>query len=79
MQSITLYPNPTSDIINIELPEVGNYAIQITDISGKIVLNSTLNNQNYITIDVSSLLENVYVVSIQNGGFEFKGKIVKID
>ena len=79
LQSITLYPNPTSDIINIELPEVGNYAIHITDISGKIVLNSTLNNQNYITIDVSSLPENVYVVSIQNGGFEFKGKIVKID
>jgi hypothetical protein len=78
-EAIYLYPNPTCDKIKIDLPEAGNYNIQITDISGKVVFSSALNNQTNISIDVSSLPANVYVVSIQNEYFDFKTKVVKID
>ncbi len=79
LPAIYLYPNPTSDKINIDFPEVSNYVIHITDISGKIVYSSTINNQNTSRIDVSNLPANVYIVSIQSEHFEYKAKVVKID
>ena len=79
LTAIYLYPNPTSDKINIDFSKVSNYVIQITDISGKIVHSSKINNQNNSIIDVSNLPANVYIVSIQNEQMEYKAKVVKID
>ena len=78
LTAIYLYPNPTSDKINIDFSKVSNYVIQITDISGKIVHSSKINNQNNSIIDVSNLPANVYIVSIQNEQMEYKAKVVKI-
>ncbi len=34
---INIYPNPTSGIINIELPAKGNWQITASDISGRVI------------------------------------------
>lgn len=40
-------------MINMELPEIGNYTIQINDIIGKTIFNLAITNQIVVSIDVS--------------------------
>lgn len=40
---ITFYPNPSSGLLKVNVPEVGNYEISIFDITGKAVFKHTLN------------------------------------
>ena len=55
---INVFPNPASDLLNIEIAENSNYII--TDASGKIVYNgvATINEK----IDVSQFDNGVYFV-----------------
>lgn len=63
ISSIELYPNPVIETLNIKgLTESG--LVQIYDISGKLVLNtSTAMNR----IDISRLPSGIYFLTLQNG------------
>ncbi|MBU2946536.1 T9SS type A sorting domain-containing protein [Zobellia uliginosa] len=61
---VTMYPNPTSDILNIE-GMVSESVIQITDMNGKQVKSITTSKSSY-PFDMSSLSEGMYVVSVRN-------------
>jgi len=58
-----LYPNPTSDIFSLNLPE-DSYQLLIFDINGKLVRksNAKANHQE----DVSDLSKGIYFVQIKN-------------
>ena len=59
INKLNIYPNPTSDILNIE----GLYSsVEIFDIFGKLVLSSGYTN----SIDVSSLANGIYTLNIIN-------------
>jgi hypothetical protein len=58
-----IFPNPTSNIINIEgLNKNENYTMQIFDVQGKLVITKTINEKE--TIDISELNKGVYVIKI---------------
>ena len=60
---IVLYPNPSSSIVNLSLPEsLGVKGITITDLQGRTVRSY---NNNVSQIDVSDLTSGMYMVSIQ--------------
>jgi hypothetical protein len=62
-QNFIIYPNPvTNGQLTIENEEFGAM-LQIFDLSGKIVLNGTLNNS---TLDVSILSSGTYIVKSGN-------------
>ncbi len=66
---LKVYPNPAKDILNVEGLLVNeNSSIAITDMLGKEVLNRSLtpalSKGEGVTIDVSSLSEGVYNLSI---------------
>jgi uncharacterized protein (TIGR02145 family) len=69
--SITIYPNPTSSIINIEQDFTN---AKVYDISGKELLKFTSK-----TIDLSELPSNIYLLRLydNNNGVLGTGKIVK--
>ena len=70
---ISLYPNPTNNIINIEgLTKNENNTIQIFDVQGKLVITKTINEKG--TIDLSELNKGVYVIKIA----EVAQRIVKM-
>ncbi len=72
-QSILLYPNPTTNLINIqsEIP-IASYIVR--DISGKTALAS-INDNN--TIDVSNLKSGLYLLSLKsNMGYDIVKKII---
>lgn len=74
--SISLYPNPTTDYINISFADVnaGEAQFQIIDITGKVikVAQAPVYAGSIQTLDVSSLKSGIYQVGISlNGSTKF--------
>jgi hypothetical protein len=67
--AILIFPNPVSDELYIFNLQNRNYNIEITDISGKIVVNSKLSNRK--SINVSDLPKGVYFLNIDNKSIKF--------
>lgn len=63
INSLKTYPNPTTDIINLEMLKEGNYTIYVFTIDGKMILTENLNS-NRMTIDLSSYERGNYIVKV---------------
>ena len=59
----SIYPNPASEVVNIEAP--ANSTVTILSIEGKVAINTVTNNVLEM-IDISSLESGNYIVSISN-------------
>jgi hypothetical protein len=68
--SISVYPNPTSSILNIDFDK--SFIGSISDLSGKKVMNFS-----NTTIDISQLSSGVYILNIISDDKYFNKKIVK--
>lgn len=62
-EEITLYPNPTSDYINITSSQPLTYVI-ISDASGKQVRSIAGNQQHILQLDLSDLQAGIYVLDL---------------
>ena len=62
---VSMYPNPSRDILTIEAPNQDVFNISIADISGK-VLFETQRPQDVFNIDVSTLSKGMYLVRINH-------------
>ncbi|HKL03229.1 MAG TPA: T9SS type A sorting domain-containing protein [Cryomorphaceae bacterium] len=67
-ERIGVYPNPTSDLIQIDLDDSygDNSVVKIFDITGKLVHQESTNGQNKIIVPVSGLSAGTYQVLIQS-------------
>lgn len=65
--SVNVYPNPTSGVLNIELSSADNAVISIFDIAGNMIISKEVNQMNS-TIDMSDVANGMYIVKVvQNG------------
>jgi aminopeptidase YwaD len=64
--TLSIYPNPSKDTINIELPDTGrkDFSFEITDLSGKSLLKAA----NEKTVNVSGLAAGAYIGVIKADG-----------
>jgi len=64
---LSLYPNPSSDILTISLGEVDltGSQVEILNIRGQLVQNTILQNNNG-KIDISGLITGMYVLRIKS-------------
>ena len=62
---LTVYPNPASDMLNINGISEGNYSI--FNILGEVIYSHVI-NQDKITIDISSLQSGKYFIQIESNG-----------
>lgn len=75
LSNINVYPNPANEILNINT----NYVIDnvvITDITGKIIENISLNTQQN-SINISDLENGIYFVKITSNNNVFVKQFVK--
>lgn len=73
LNKISLYPNPTHSVFNLEIPNEVVKQVEIYDLSGKKLLKS-----NQHQIDVSSFATGIYMVQIQTeSGKTRVSKLVK--
>jgi hypothetical protein len=65
---INLYPNPTNDVLNIDITDnaLQHVSIQISDLSGKVVLSQNVNTTDVIS--VAQLNAGMYIVHCTNDG-----------
>lgn len=73
------YPNPASAILHISIPgKTNNAAIQLKDINGKTVYTNNKTVNAVTDIDVSKLMNGIYILQISNGNNQviFTQKII---
>lgn len=77
----SVYPNPTDGIINLELPSISSYKIQISifDLNGKIIHQKAIikTGNEPERIDLSSFASGIYFIRIQTEKEEYMKKIIK--
>lgn len=75
MNKVSLYPNPTSNVLNIE--SVGTIQnIAIFNVLGQEVMNK-LTNETLVSLDVSGLNAGVYVIKTVIDGNVSSTKFIK--
>jgi len=70
--TFSIYPNPTSDIINI-LSDSFIEKTEIYDLNGKLVIESS----NKLTINISNLIKGVYFIKIYSDNNKYTQQLLK--
>lgn len=75
---LSIYPNPASDNVNIQLPEVGGkFSLAVFDLNGKQLMKREISaDSSEYTLNVSNLAPGMYLVSLFNNEGAYTGKIV---
>jgi hypothetical protein len=70
-----LAPNPAQDVLRVTLPEDLNDAdrIEVLDLSGRLVLSRSINAATTIEIDISGLMNGLYLVTTVKGAARSAG------
>jgi len=65
-QNIQVYPNPTKNMINITFGSIQykTALVEITDISGKLILSNTYHNLLTATIDLTGIPKGIYISTL---------------
>jgi hypothetical protein len=79
---ITIHPNPANDVVGIEADntDAEKIAISISDVTGRILLHSTIeNNGKHIqtTFSLKDLSAGIYLVKVTDGEHSYVSKLVK--
>jgi ELWxxDGT repeat protein len=74
LSKVSLYPNPTSNILNIKVDNQQIQSVKIFNLLGKEVMQSFIKNNS---IDVSRLSKGMYVFQIKTDKNSFSRKIIK--
>lgn len=74
--AVSIYPNPTSDFLNIETEEMGQGSISIYSVNGSLVKEEKING-THNSINVSSLRNGNYFFRISCGDIKINGNFAK--
>jgi hypothetical protein len=72
----SVYPNPTSDLLNISTNKGIIESVKLTDATGKLIHTQKINSTQG-SIHMQHLPKGVYLLTIQMDGKEFTKKIIK--
>ncbi len=81
-KDLTIFPNPSSSFITINLPEVAaqtSTQVQIFDLKGALVYSQNLvniSNSKNISLDVDFLNDGVYFIHLENGNWQHHQKMM---
>ena len=75
--NIKVYPNPTNDILYLDLPNQAEVTIKVFDVSGKLLLEQV---QASNTINTQPLQSGVYVIQVMDkkGTFVRTARFIKL-
>ncbi len=78
---ISIYPNPTADLINMNLNNLkGNVVIKVFNLRGEELDNKVINNVENISncsLDFSKYNSGTYILIIRNNGNSLSYKVIK--
>lgn len=75
--SITAYPNPVGNALNVQLDDrLKGGQLQLTDVAGKVIYNTAVNN-NEISINTTDLPKGIYLLNYTNSEYHQTLKVTK--
>lgn len=74
--SLSLYPNPTHNVLNLNADLQGHTEVMILDMNGKTVKHYVVNGLNEMRLNVSDLQSGVYFIRVSNETTNTVGKFV---
>ena len=79
LSKVAIYPNPSKGIFNIAMGTAIPTAINVYDLTGKIIYtkNDFQNNSNEIALDLSTLSSGIYFVKISSDNQSVTKRIIK--
>jgi len=72
---ISIYPNPTKDILNVDLPENEVFSVSMFTIEGKLI-SREINVMNSISISSADIAKGQYILQIENNKGTFNQKVI---
>ncbi|WP_242206541.1 T9SS type A sorting domain-containing protein [Aestuariivivens insulae] len=72
INSVSIYPNPTSNVLNFKNIQNKEYKVSVYNLIGKKVLSSQLINSSNSALDVSFLNTGIYVIHFENSKTSLK-------
>ena len=77
---LTITPNPAGDFIQFSALEMeGDVRVTVSDLSGKMMLNTKLNANNMPQLNISRLSPGIYFVQLLHENRVWTGKFQKVD
>ena len=73
INKVSIYPNPTSDVLNVSTNSNDLSELTVKDISGKIVLSQKFNTK--VTISTENYSKGVYIIDVKNNLGKISEKI----
>ncbi len=77
LASANMHPNPTSDRLNISVPDGNSFNVEVFDAIGNLVLAKAVTDANSKYIDLAPLTGGVYFVKVSNASTQSVKRIVK--
>ncbi|NME70901.1 T9SS type A sorting domain-containing protein, partial [Flammeovirga aprica] len=79
LMSVKVYPNPATGIINVEYPVlisgIENIKLTLLTLEGKVEMTEIINNGK-TSIDVSSLPQGIYILTLENNAQTIIKKVI---
>ena len=75
LNGISLYPNPTSAMVNFSLKNIEGTPVRIIDVNGRTILKTKISSDNNINIEM--LTNGVYFIQLQIENKDLSYKFVK--
>jgi hypothetical protein len=67
LSGLSIYPNPATNYIRIELPNDGDYQVTLLNSSGQRINNTIVRNSHQVELNVSDLKSGIYYFHIHHG------------
>lgn len=74
--SLSLYPNPTHNVLNLNADLQGHTEVMVLDMNGRTVKHYVVNGLNEMRLNVSDLQSGVYFIRVSNETTNAVGKFV---
>jgi len=74
---LSIYPNPTDDLISIETSVAGRYQLEISSLNGQEIYSGEMEGSTH-QIDLSSFQKGAYFITISSKDFVTTRKIIKL-
>jgi len=65
LEDFKLYPNPVEDLLNIDFGKTENGIMEITDLTGRLMLKESILNTDLKQVNVSSFSKGIYFIRLQ--------------
>jgi hypothetical protein len=75
--AIQIYPNPTSNILFVNLPPAQTGTLNLYDLTGKLVMQLQQNQISNQRIDLSPLAPGMYTLAYTGNGNSLYAKVIK--